>query len=209
MRWENFHFLIIKVSNSGRILYSDYFINENINTTSFLRFSGKHVLNYKLRLNFWRAPLNMVRSERSSRDSYEKYHQRWDHNIRSDKETEESLRHHKNSTREQNSHSTNHLPRNSMPYDDHVEFKKESDNFRGFQQHTYMDRYETNDDFKNYQEKNEEYSQDHWSSESGRERQYQVLDLDWSEWESNLRGSSENLSERGFYEREQVCACVL
>lgn len=74
MRWENIYFLIIKIFNSGRILYLDYFINENINIILFLRFSGKYVLNYKLRLNFWRVFLNMVRLERLSRDLYEKYY---------------------------------------------------------------------------------------------------------------------------------------
>ena len=150
----------------------------------------------------------MVHSGRFQRKSYDMNNRRWDDKKRFDEEVGESLRHRENFSRENNSWNTNHMPRDTVCYNEQEELHEESDDFRGYQQRTVMDRYETNDNF-NYQEQSEEYSKDHWSSDGGGEGRYAELDDEWNEWDSDFRGSNENLSEREYYERDEVCTYII
>lgn len=154
-------------------------------------------------MSYLRVPRNMAHSGRLHQDSYKQHNRgsRWENRSHSEDKTELPARHKEEYSTERNSWHTKHSSSNSVYCNENEDFNDGPHNFRDFRDHNFPGSYNTNDDF-DYQEENAEYFQEHWDSDF---TEGQYYDDGRSGWDSEYdNGGSENLSEREYYDREEV-----
>lgn len=143
-------------------------------------------------------PKNLAQSER-----FQKNHslnsRRWDDKRSFEEETENSSRHSNDFSRETNTKPT--VSRESVGYDGTEEFRVDQDN-RRYHEGTFAERRKN----YNYKEHCDEYSQQYWNTDEGEEEAYTEFDENWDRWNSEFSSRNENLTERAYYNREEVCA---
>lgn len=165
----------------------------------FLRFHGKYLLGHKVQISFWRVPKGLAQSERFQRNNHNLNSRRWDDKRSYEEETEKSSRHNIDFSRENITKPTE--SRESVGYDGEEKFGVDQDN-RRYYEGTFAQRRKNS----NYKEDCNEYSQQYWNDDEGDEEAYPIFDENWAGWDSDFRGRNENLSEREYYNREEVCA---
>ena len=168
----------------------------------FSRFNGKYLLGHKVQISFWRVPKSLAQSGRFQRNNHNLNSRRWDDKRSFEEEAEKTPRHVNDFSRETITKSTE--SRESVGYDGKEEFRVDQDN-RRYPGGTFAERKKN----FNYEEHCNEYSQQYWNGDEGDEEAYPIFDENWAEWDSDFSGRNENLSEREYYNREEVCATYM
>lgn len=168
----------------------------------YSRFNGKYLWGHKVQISFWRVPKSLTQSGRFERNYHNLNSRRWDDKRSIEEETEKSSRHNNDLLRVT---STKHMSRDSVVYDDKEELRVDQDNFRRYQESAFPERRKNFRNFS-YKEHCNEYSQQHWSSDGGEDGAYPIFDDNWTGWDPDFSSRNENLSEREYYDREEVCA---
>ena len=155
-------------------------------------------------MSYWRIPRNVGHSGQLQNNSYkvDSRSSSWER-CHPDENTEEPARQNRDQySRDRSTSNRGHAPSDSMHHSEKEDFSDNSDHFRDHQDRNFTGRYKTSDTFR-YQEEIEEYFPEHWDSDGGEGSYYEE---NWNIWDSDHNGGSENLSEREYYDREEVCS---
>lgn len=144
----------------------------------------------------------MAQSGRFQRNNHNLNSRRWDDKRSFEEATEKSSRHNNDFSRETNTKPT--VSRESVGYDGKEEFRVDQDN-RRYPEGTFAERRKN----FNHKEHCNGYSQQYWNGDEGEEEAYPIFDENRAGWDSDFSGRNENLSEREYYDREEVCATYM
>ena len=127
---------------------------------------------------------------------------RWENGNHPKDKTGVAARNEMEYSRDRSSQNRNPTPRDVAHYNGKENFSDDTDIVRDYHDHDFAGRYDTSENFSYEEPETEEYWWEHWDSD-GAEAGY--LGENRSDWDSDYNGGSENLSEREYYDREEVC----
>ena len=148
-------------------------------------------------LSYWRAPRNTIHTGRPHQNPDSNNRSlRWESRDHVKDKTEVSARSRGNMeySRERGSECRKPKPGETVHYD-------EKDSFRGHHERKLPGRYDANK-HSGYHEETEKSLQDYWDSD-GPEGAY--YDENMTDWDSDYNCGTDNLSERRYFDRGEVC----